>query len=149
MTKPITNLLRYFYGPSTWAYKPMLKVHSQKRASCSKSAAGLLPCSHQADIRMRSHCLPRLDDNKLAARCEQACCKFTVIVCKYQVSTSLIFTDLLQPFEHSNLLQLVDNLQQSGKIRNLQEICGVCGCVDHTSLFSCTESNSCIKGLFI
>ena len=134
--KPITNLLRYFYGPSTWAYKPMQKVHRQKRASCSKSAVGLLPCSHQADIRMCSHCLLRLDDNKSAESCEHAWCKFIVNVCKYQVSTSLIFTDLLQPVEH---------LQQSGKIHNLQEICGVYDCVDHTSLFSCTESNSCIK----
>ena len=41
--------------------------HNQKRASCSKSAVGLLPFSHQADIRMRSHCLPRLDENKPAA----------------------------------------------------------------------------------
>ena len=51
---------------------------SQKRASCSKSAAGLLLCSHQADIRMRSYRLLRLDDNKSAASCQQACCKFIV-----------------------------------------------------------------------
>ena len=37
-----------------------------------KSVAGLLPCSHQADIRMRSHRLLRLDDNKSAASCQQA-----------------------------------------------------------------------------
>ena len=42
-------------------------VHSQKRASCSKSAAGLLLCCHQVDIRMRLHRLLRLDDNKSAA----------------------------------------------------------------------------------
>ena len=53
-------------------------LHSQKRASCSKSAAGLLPCCHQADIRMRSHRLLRLDDNKSAASCQQAWCKFIV-----------------------------------------------------------------------
>ena len=35
------------------------RLHSQKRASCSESAVGLLPCSHQADIRMRSHRLLR------------------------------------------------------------------------------------------
>ena len=34
-------------------------------------------------------------------------------VCKYQVETSLIFI---------NLLQLVDNLQQAGKIHNLQQV---------------------------
>ena len=36
-------------------------LHSQKRAGCSKSAARLLPCGHQADIRMRSHRLLRID----------------------------------------------------------------------------------------
>ena len=40
-----------------------------------KSAAGLLPFSHQADIRMRSHRLLRPDDNKSAASCQQAWCK--------------------------------------------------------------------------
>ena len=29
----------------------------------------------------------------------------------------------------TDLLQLVDNLQQAGKIHNLQQICGVSGCV--------------------
>jgi hypothetical protein len=29
----------------------------------------------------------------------------------------------------TSLLQLVDNLQQAGKIRNLQQVCGVSGCV--------------------
>ena len=60
---------------------------SQKLTSYSKSAADLLPCSHQADIRMRSHRLLRLDDNKSAASCSKsvhklstscvrtACCK--------------------------------------------------------------------------
>ena len=47
-------------------------IHGQKRASCSKSAAGLLTCCHQADIRMHSHRLLRLDDNKSAASCQQA-----------------------------------------------------------------------------
>ena len=43
-----------------------------QRASCTKPAAGLLPCCHQADIRMRSHRLLRLVDNKSAASCQQA-----------------------------------------------------------------------------
>ena len=103
-----------------WLYT----LHRQKRASYSKSAAGLLPCCHQADIRMRSHRLLRLDDDKSAASCQQAWCKLIVKtfypqvwckllqqVCKYQVATSLIFTDLLQ---------LVGNLQQA---------CGISGCV--------------------
>ena len=37
-----------------------------------KSVTGLLLGSHQADIRMRSHRLLRLDDNKSAASCGQA-----------------------------------------------------------------------------
>ena len=40
---------------------------------CCRLAAN---CDHQADIRMRSHRLLRLDDNKSAASCElQTCCK--------------------------------------------------------------------------
>ena len=50
-----------------------------KRESCSKSAAGLLPFSHQTDIRMRSHRLLRPDDNKSAAICQQAWCKLIVM----------------------------------------------------------------------
>ena len=53
-------------------------LHRQKRASCTKSAADLLPCCHQADLRMRSHRLLRLDDNKSAASCQQAYCKLIV-----------------------------------------------------------------------
>ena len=41
------------------------EVRSQKRTSCSKSAAGLLPGSHQADIGTRSHRQHRLDDENL------------------------------------------------------------------------------------
>ena len=53
-------------------------VHSQKRASYSKSAVGLLPCCHEATFRMRSHRLLRLDDSKLTASCQQVCCKLIV-----------------------------------------------------------------------
>ena len=49
-----------------------------KRASCSKSAVGLLPCGHQADIRTRSHRLLRTDGNKFAASCQKACSKLIV-----------------------------------------------------------------------
>ena len=38
----------------------------------TQSAAGLLTCSHQANMRMRSHRLLQLDDNKSAASCQQA-----------------------------------------------------------------------------
>ena len=40
--------------------------------SCSKSAAGLFLCKYQADIRMRSHRLLLVDDNKSATSCQQA-----------------------------------------------------------------------------
>jgi hypothetical protein len=57
---------------------------------------------------------------------QQACCKL-------MTSTSL--------------LQLVDNLQQAGKIRNLQQVCGVSGCVDPTLPQSMIvdESNQFVK----
>ena len=48
-------------------------------AERNKSTAGLLVCSHQADIRMRSHRFIRLDDNKsgLMQVVLTACCKST------------------------------------------------------------------------
>ena len=52
-----------------------IELHSEKCPNCNKSTAGLLPCNYQADIRMGSHRLLRLDDNKSAASCQQACCK--------------------------------------------------------------------------
>ena len=64
--------------------------------------ACLLPCSHQADIRLRSHRLLRLDDNKSAASCQQACCKliaktFTVVamevLIKYCINSFLKLTN--------------------------------------------------------
>ena len=55
-------------------------VHGQKRAGFNKFVAGLLlPGSHRADIRMRSHRLLRLDDT--VASCQQAWCKLVVKTC--------------------------------------------------------------------
>jgi hypothetical protein len=42
----------------------------------------------------------------------------------------------------TSLLQLVDNLQQAGKIRNLQQVCGVSGCVVYPYYF---DTTGCIK----
>ena len=80
-----TNLIK---SPAPWSPSYLMTtlstfvirtdLHNQKHAICSKSAAGLLPCCHQADIRMRSHRLLRLDDNKSAASCQQAWCKLIV-----------------------------------------------------------------------
>ena len=72
-------------------------------------------CYQQVGIRMRSHGLRQLNiDNRSVASCQQNCCKLIVktcypqaccklfqqvvyLVCKWQVATSLILTDLLQP----------------------------------------------------
>ena len=50
------------------AQTAVIQIHSQKLAA-RKSSAGLFPCCHQADIRMRLHHLLRTDDNKSAASC--------------------------------------------------------------------------------
>ena len=87
----------------------------------TQSAAGMLPCCHQADIRMCSHRLPRLDYNS-ATSCQQAWCKLIVktfyrqIRCKLIVLTtcgksayiklyisSLILTDLIKLNEANKL----------------------------------------------
>ena len=72
-------------------WDPMIKKNytAMKRASCSKSAAGLLPCCHQADIRMRSHRLLRLDDDKFVVSCQQAWCKLIVKTFYPQASCKL------------------------------------------------------------
>ena len=59
-------------------YRDIFGPPMQKRVSCGKSAVGLLPCCHQADIRMRSHHLFRLHDNKFAASCRETWCKLIV-----------------------------------------------------------------------
>ena len=81
---------------------------------------------------MHSHRLLRLDDNKFAASCQQACCKLIVKTfypkasCKFfqqleaslkiSVATSMTFTDLLQ---------LVDNLQQAAKVKSVVFLVGM------------------------
>ena len=57
---------------------PNIEYYCITQENCSKSAAGLLPCCHQADIRMRSHRLLRFDDKKSAANCQQACCMLII-----------------------------------------------------------------------
>ena len=126
-------------------FRLIFTLHSQKRASCSKSAPGLLPCSHQADIRMRLHCLLRLDDKKSAASCQQACYELIVktfihkldascsrLVILQQLPTSLQILSYINSdcnlMKSTDLLQLVDNLHQTAKIYNLQQVCGVFGC---------------------
>ena len=89
----------------------LLNVHIQTRVSCSKSPAGLLPCCHQADIRMGPHRLLRLDDNESAASCQLAWCKLIVKTFYPQVwfksfqqlAASLIFIALMQLDEANRL----------------------------------------------
>ena len=95
-----------------------IAIHSQKGTSCSKPVAGLLPCHHQANIMMR--CLLGLDDNNSSPlqvvngldiniietfypQLDVSCFNNLQQVCKYQVATSLFFTDLLQLDEVNRL----------------------------------------------
>ena len=85
------------------------QIHGQKCESCSKSATGLLPCCHQADIRMRVHLLLRLDSNKSAASCQQPWCKLIV---KFSTTSS--------KSANIKLLQVsFSQTQQAGKFYNL------------------------------
>ena len=49
-----------------------ISLHNEKSESCNKSAAGFAAFCQQADIRMRSHRLLKLDDNKSAASYQKA-----------------------------------------------------------------------------
>jgi hypothetical protein len=77
---------------------------------------------------------------------DQACCKLTFADLMQLVSSTCIKfanANLQQAWfqqawfqqaccklmTSTSLLQLVNNLQQAGKIRNLQQVCGVSGCV--------------------
>ena len=59
----------YIYALSLNGFVRPCEARNAQNAA-SRSVAGLLPCSHQADIKMRSHRLLRLDDNKFAASCQ-------------------------------------------------------------------------------
>ena len=73
----------------------------------SKVKQALLPYSHQADTRMRSHRLLQLDDNKSASSCQQAWCKLIDPTfypqARFKMFSKLvanpIFPDLTQPGE--------------------------------------------------
>ena len=80
------------------------ELHSQNRASCRKSVAGLLPCSHQDDIRMRSNPLLRLDDNKSAASCQQAWCKL-IVKTFYPQARCKLFQQLIASLQISSCIK--------------------------------------------
>ena len=70
VNKAIAITLRDHHRSTDYTAKS-IKNKLQQFTSCSKSGAGLLPCSRQADIGMRSHRLLRPDDNM------QVCCKLS------------------------------------------------------------------------
>ena len=95
---------------------------------------------------MRSHRLLRLDDNRSAASCQQAWCNLIIETlcsqawCKLfqQLAASLQISSCNKSDFHrltatwwnwQACCKLLTNLQQAGKIHNLQQVCGVSGCV--------------------
>ena len=95
----------------------MSKLHRLSRVSRNKSV----------DIRRRWHSLQQLVTTSLLQVVnrrvtgwlfQQACSKFNKLekVCKLQVATSLIITDLLQLDEIDQLVETFDKLQQAGKL---------------------------------
>ena len=97
---------------------------------------------------MRSHCLLRLDDNRSAASCQQAWCNL-IIETLYSQAWCKLFQQLTASLQISSCnksdfhrlaatwwnwqacCNLLTNLHQAGKIHNLQQVCGVSGCVDN------------------
>ena len=137
MSEPVRNVLMRNQTLTMFSINPLVHIyqendrrtnrrtnlqaslHSQRRASCSKSAAGLLPCCHQADIRMRSHRLLRLDDNKSTAvslfsrlcihKLHASCFSNFLQICEYHVATRLNCSLM----KSTKLLQIVDKLAAS------------------------------------
>ena len=95
----------------TRVFLNLFKLHSHKLASSNKPVDILQQtCYQQADIRMRSHGLGQLVDDKSVASCQQTCCKLIVKTCYpqaccklfQQVVTSLQMTSYNKP--HFNRL---------------------------------------------
>ena len=84
---PPESKLRGVTKIKSWFFVLSL-TQPETRKLPNKSATGSLPCCHQIDIRMRSHCLLQLDDNKSAESFQQTCCK--LINCQDFFSTSLM-----------------------------------------------------------
>ena len=65
-------------------------LDNQKQGSSNKSVDIMeRTCHQQADIRMRSHCLRQLVDDKSVASCQQICSKFIVKTCYPQACCKL------------------------------------------------------------
>ena len=98
---------------------------------CIKSAAGLFPSSHQADIRIHSYRLLWLD-NKSTANCQQAWCKLIVKTFYPQAQCNL-FQQLAASLQISSCIksdfrrlgttcQGSRNLCQAGQVKNLHQV---------------------------
>ena len=123
-------------------------VFSQKRTGYSKSVAGLLPNTHQADIRMRSHC-------NAPAWWQQVFCKLSTGLIQVgpqkllsQTCTKSAITKLHHVWFFCNLMkraafvvQLGGKCAASDKICNLHQVCGVYGCVQINILIVATGRN--------
>ena len=109
-------------SPTCWP------IHSL-RASCSKSAVGfvaLLLSSRHQDACVCIACsglittrlllvVNRLAASSLSTSLMQVVSTVCSKACKYQVATSLIFTDLLQLDEVNRIDATCDNVKQPGK----------------------------------
>ena len=126
-------------------YHTQPKKHKLQHV-CWQSATDLL---QQADIRMRSHGLRQLVENKSVASCQQTCYKLIVKTCYPQASFKLFkqVVTSLQMTTLNNLLSLNKQqtfvamqqancckLQHAGKIDNRRQVCDVFGCVQRISL---------------
>ena len=104
--------------------------HSAKKV---QKSANILQqtCYHQADIRMRSHGLRQLVDDKSVASCQRTRCKLIVKTCYPQACCNLFqqVVTSVQMTSYNKPDFVVHKLQQAGKIDTLEQICAVFGCV--------------------
>ena len=120
--KVCNSILNLATSMITWTRLSLLHTAKNGRIA-AKSAAGLLPCSHQVDVRMRSHRLLRLGDNKLAASCQRAKLQILSTSLMQVVTTTCSSADFhgldtTWPFQHFRC-NLMANLHPVGKIHNL------------------------------
>ena len=75
---------------------PVMLIHSQKCESCNEFD-GILQqtCCQEADIKMCSHGLRQLVDDKSVASCQQTCCKLIVKTCYPQACCKLFQQDVI------------------------------------------------------
>ena len=112
----------------------MPDLHSQKRASCSKSAI-TKPISGCVRIACSGLMITSLLQvvNKLAASCELHTGLMQVVsstAASLQISScSKSDVHRCNLMKSTGLIQLVGKLHQAGKIYNLHQVCGVFCCV--------------------